>query len=161
MSAATRPKRATRPRVQEAHVFWISLDEIRNDYALWKSTPKIKKRSRGRASLTPVVQVGRVYDTAPDTAPDLDGAEFEFAAGDLEAAFDELASRKLAKDEDGDAGYGDEVYVGDSGLSLARTERHEYEIWAPCGESFDIRGGALRALVAAVRDLDVSTVNAV
>lgn len=143
--------------MQEAHVYWISLDEIRDGYALWKAVPTVPKRSRGRARLTPVVQVGRMYETMAV----LDGVEFEFAASDLEAALSELASRKLAKDEYGDPGYGEDVAVGSSGLRLARTERHEYEIWAPCGEAFDIRGGALRALVAAVRDLEVSTVNAV
>lgn len=155
MSATTRPKRATGPRVQEAHIFWISLEEISDGYALWKAVPKVPKRSRGRRSLAPVVQVGRTYGPAPDPAE----VEFEFAASELEKAFAELSSRKSAKD--GGATYGEEVEVGSSGLSLTRTERHLYEIWAPCGESFEVRGGALRALVAAVRDLDVSTVSAV
>lgn len=156
MSATTRPKRATGPRVQEAHIFWISLEEISDGYALWKTVPKVPKRSRGRRSLAPVVQVGRTYGPAPDPAE----VEFEFAASELEKAFAELSSRKSEKDEYGDA-YGEEVAVGSSGLTLNRTERHLYEIWAPCGESFEVRGGALRALVAAVRDLDVSTVSAV
>lgn len=142
----------TKRAAQEAHIYWISLDDIKYEYALWKAVPP---RKRGRATPDAVVQVGRIYGPAPD----LEDIQFEFEASALEEAFDELASRKSAKDEYGDMTYGERVSLG-SGLKLGRVERYLYEIWAPCGESFEIRAGALRALAAAVRDLGVSTVDA-
>lgn len=144
----------TKRAAQEAHVYWISLEDIKQEYALWKAVPP---RKRGRAAQAPVVQIGQVDGIAPDP----EGAvEFEFPASALEEAFAELAARKSTKDEYGDLTYGEAVPVGRSGITLERQERHLYEIWVPCGEYFEIRAGALRALVAAVRDLGVSTVDA-
>jgi hypothetical protein len=147
MLTGTRTKK--KAALREVHLFWIDFSDFYSDYAIWKEAgPKSKRRS------APIVRVARMHDFAD--VPQTSDPEFSFAVEELETAFNELAGRKASSDSD--EPYGETVEIGSSRLTLLRTDRYEYDVYAPCGEVIEMRAGELRALVSAVRDLEVSTV---
>lgn len=141
------PKISSKPtRIvkRETSVYWIDLTGFYHERAVWKVAA---------AGREPQVCVGPLaYD---DELPSGE-VEYEFPLSALTKAYDDLTTRKMnGASEDDDEPYGPGVDLGE--LGLLRAGRYEYEFYAPCGEVMELRAGELRLLVAAIRELGVST----
>lgn len=140
-------KRAAEVRVREAHVHWIDLEPFDFGHrVVWKVELGAAKTSLKGGKKRVLVQVGeRDESGAPNGL-----IEFEFGIEELVDAWKEMSTRRK---EDGD--YGDPADFGD--LKILRQDRYDYQIVADCGDTYDIRGGALKKLVEKICDMPVST----